>query len=543
MFDWLFKRSSQGSQESQGFIEPKLTNGQGTATDEQAQLENTEQELIQIRDTLAQMLPSMGGKVAQLQTQLDEASAKNLLLQDQLEQIKMQQATGNDAKEQEKLSEQLQVNIKEIDDLRTENQILLSGMFETQEALEQQILTQQDFEQAKAELDGRFERLIKRYANYVDYGELKITSVDGVAEMPEIVWEMTDVFYAGTSFKKISFKSLLKEGKVGILVMSFTRANNKAMSFKNIATIFPELCKADAGQQTLLRQIRTSHWHAISAAVAAIELSIKTQWRELTLPSDFDAQFWGGCFRLLSRDFSRIPKVLRFESVKLKQEITNSDYEHLWFELFDVGFGNVNLPKFEFRMAASQVTPKDFSTFPKLEIPLIDGKTKPFESWFEESFDDYGPKFELRFDLTKKVFDLGVWSKLSLADGQFISDLVNTIPIMLALISKVKVRLNRPFEIWHKFFRQVSDVMSAYLFVSKKVFQKMDRSQESDTEVKMVSTPIDEFQPSLQKGVPENKFTGNTKVISSELKQENDSSQLISEIVKPKKLKIKGEWT
>jgi hypothetical protein len=500
MFDWLFKRSSQGSQESQGYIEPKLNKGQGTATDEQAQLEKAEQELIQIRDTLAQMLPSMGGKVAQLQTQLDEASAKNLLLQDQLEQIKMQQATVNDTKEQEKLSEQLQVNIKEIDDLRTENQILLSGMFETQEALEQQILTQQDFEQAKAELDGRFERLIKRYANYVDYGELKITSVDGVAVMPEIVWEMMDVFYAGMAFEKIEFKTILHEGKLGIWIKSMTRPNEKTMGFKNTATLFPELVKVDVGQQKLLRQCQTSHWRAFGAVVAVIELNIKTQWRNVILPPEFDTQFWGTTLQSLPKDFSRMPKVLRFESVKLKQELVNPDYEHLWIELFDVSLGDMYLPKFEFRLGAAQVDPNQFSTYPKLEIPLIDGKKKPFESWYEESFDDFGGKFELRFDIDKRVFDMGVWSKLSRDDSFFVYELFNTIPLILIRISKTKHKTIRPIQAWFELLNQASAVMGVYLTDKKNSsnsgdagVEKLDSEQAANIpELQSVQLKIDE---------------------------------------------------
>ena len=79
MFDWLFKRSAKDYREGDHFVEPKFSDEQNIAPNEQEQLEQTEQDLIQIRDTLAQMLPSMSERAAQLQAQLDEASAKNLL--------------------------------------------------------------------------------------------------------------------------------------------------------------------------------------------------------------------------------------------------------------------------------------------------------------------------------------------------------------------------------------------------------------------------------------------------------------------------------
>jgi hypothetical protein len=421
----------------------------------------------------------MSERAAQLQTQLDEAGAKNIALQDQLEQIQIHQLTGDnaqfnvnptrsnqgdgDAEAQEKLREQLQVNLKEIEDLRTENQILLSGMLKAQEELEQQILTQQDFEHVKTELGGRFERLIKRYANYVDYGDLKITAVDGMALISEIAWEMTDVFFAGMIFERIEFKTILNEGKLGIWVKSITKPNEKPISFNNAATLFPELVKVDVGQQKLLRQFQTSHWCAFGAVVAVIELNIKTQWRNLTLPPEFDTQFWAASLQSLPKDFSRIPKVLRFESVRLKQELVNPDYEHLWIELFDVSFGDIYLPKFEFRLGAAQVDPNQFSTYPKLEIPLIDGKKKPFESWYEESFDDYGGKFELRFDIEKRVFDIAVWSKLSRDDGFFVYELFNSIPLVLIRISKTKHKTIRPIQAWFELLNKASAVMGVYL--------------------------------------------------------------------------------
>jgi hypothetical protein len=490
MFDWLLKRSSKDPEEGRGFNQTKSESNQSFSCDGQAELEKTEQDLIQIRDTLSQILPSMSGTVAHLKAELDEASAKNLLLQGQLEQIKMQQATGADAQpnfkptiskresgdveERDKLSQQLQVNIKEIEDLRSENQILLSGLFEVQEELEQQILNQQGFEQVKVELDGRFARLIQRYSNYVDYGELKITAVDGMALMPEIAWEMTDVFFAGMAFERIEFKTILNEGKLGIWVKSITKPNEKPISFKNTATLFPELVKVDVGQQKLFRQCQTSHWRAFGAVAAAIELSIKTQWRNVTLLPEFDTQFWGASLQSLPRDFARMPKALRFEKAKLKQELVNPDYEHLWIELFDVSFGGMYLPKFEFRLGAAQVDPNQFSTYPKLEIPLIDGKRKPFESWFEESFDDFGGKFELRFDIDKRVFDIGVWSKLSRDDSFFVYELFTVIPLVLIRISKTNQKTIRPIQAWFGLLNQASAVMDAYLTDKKSSSQGDD---------------------------------------------------------------------
>jgi len=55
---------------------------------------------------------------------------------------------------------------------------------------------------------------------------------------------------------------------------------------------------------------------------------------------------------------------------------------------------------------------------------LIGGQSKPFEGWFEESVDDFGGKWELRFDLKKQILDAGVWNGLSVDEQTLIKALL-----------------------------------------------------------------------------------------------------------------------
>jgi two-component system chemotaxis sensor kinase CheA len=75
-------------------------------------------------------------------------------------------------------------------------------------------------------------------------------------------------------------------------------------------------------------------------------------------------------------------------------------------EFYGLNFGANYWNKFEIRLGAALIEEGVFSQYPKFEIPLIEGKIKPFDSWFEESKDDSGPKLELRFSLEKNVFDI-----------------------------------------------------------------------------------------------------------------------------------------
>ena len=478
MFDWLFKRSAKDPKKGESFIESKSSNAKSLTTDEQTQLKQTEQDLIHIRDTLPQVLGEMANKIASLQEELEQLKNQDSLAVNEV------QASG-----EHKLA-----LAKELEELRVENNTLLSGMFEAQEELERQLLALDDLKQNKSILDQRFERFMKRLPAYVDCRQINIISFDNIAVKPEIVWEMSDVIFSGITYEKIQFKTLLSEGKVGIWIMSFTKDGGKSAAFKNTATLFPELLKTEIGQERLLRLLRTSHWRAFGAAIAMIDHCIKSQWRDLVVPPEFDTQFWSSCFQSLSRDFQQLPKILFFEEAKLKQELVNPDYEHLWFELLNVNFGNLSLPKFEFRLSATQVHAKQFSKYPKLEIPLIDGKSKPFEGWYPESFDDFGDKFELRFNLNSMAVDVAVLSKLPKTDREFIFGLVISLPNILASINNSNKNLNSPIGSWIQIANEMFKVMNT-LSVNSRNQQKpkiKDELVNPSTEIGIKSVAIDE---------------------------------------------------
>ena len=156
----------------------------------------------------------------------------------------------------------------------------------------------------------------------------------------------------------------------------------------------------------------------------------------------------------LITEIRKLPQLLRFERVKLKREIRNPDYEHLWLEFYDLEFGNQRKPKLEFRLGAAMIQPGSFSRFPKLEFPLVDGVHKPFASWFAESYDDHGGKFELRFSLDKQAFDVQNWLKLSSDDRLLLQSLILALPSSIASLVKDQVAIGRPWAQWGDFVRE-----------------------------------------------------------------------------------------
>ena len=183
----------------------------------------------------------------------------------------------------------------------------------------------------------------------------------------------------------------------------------------------------------------------------------------------FDLSFWKSSLITLVQSIQKLPKILRFDRVRLKRELVNPNYEHLWLEFYDVQLDTYRQPKLEIRLAAALVQPGTFSRFPKVEIPLVDGKEKPFESWYPESHDDQGAKLELRFALDKQVFDLGVFAKLSPLDQRLVQSFIYRLPAILNRLAKNKVSIHRQWQDWYEFARATAVVMQNQLNQARSV--------------------------------------------------------------------------
>lgn len=170
------------------------------------------------------------------------------------------------------------------------------------------------------------------------------------------------------------------------------------------------------------------------------------------LPQDLPHRaHWVAQCRPWAQALDALPPTWRFDRLNLRHEQVNPDYEHLWFSLDNVQYGARHWPRFEFRLSAANVRKNSFSHLPKLEFPLPEGNAnKQFDNWFEESEDDKGPKFELRFDTKTPAMDMACWRALSTVDQAQCLALLQHLPRMLALLQSAGATIHRPWADWQQ---------------------------------------------------------------------------------------------
>lgn len=172
----------------------------------------------------------------------------------------------------------------------------------------------------------------------------------------------------------------------------------------------------------------------------------------------------------LLRSFTRLlkkqgdhPADVRYGRVHLKREQVNPDYEHLWLRFENLAVAEKASTAFEFRLSCAHVRPGHFGRYPKLEFPQGPGEA-PFENWFVEAYDDFGPKLELRFALPEsnepESMDLAVWHSISERDRAFLRGLIQTLPAALRELKTAAVSIRRPWDDWLNMVGEIQRVVA-----------------------------------------------------------------------------------
>ena len=410
------------------------------------ELEAKAKELTSAQSANSKAKQDGDGAVAAMKAQLDAANKALAESKAQLEaKAKELEAKSKEVAplkaERDKQAKLAQQTEAKYQDSAQENELLLLQLMQAQEELVEYYEQKGEFEKLYQAYKARWERLEKRLPNYLDFGAIEIVDVDGVSDVPSITWHVKDFAQAGVALTDFSFATVLQDGYPGIGLLQ----DGKPRAF------VPKLLGANKEHLGIFLGLGTAEFKQLTAAVSILDQLESGQWQGFNFPAQFDPSFWRPSIKTLIAQLKQLPALLRYDEVRLKRELINPDYEHLWLEFHGLSMGAAHWKKFEIRLGAALVQTEGFSQYPKFEIPLIDGKTKPFDSWYTESQDDSGAKLELRFSLEKNVFDVAVWAKLSDADKALVLRLIYAMPDALKRLEQQNASIHRPWAVWVDF--------------------------------------------------------------------------------------------
>ena len=235
----------------------------------------------------------------------------------------------------------------------------------------------------------------------------------------------------------------------------------------------------------ILLQLSRSDWDLVLVILRVLINEIQTPGL-LKLPKEFSAEKVLESFKLLKTRLAQLPPVFRFDELKLKREQVNPDYEHLWLDFRHVAIGTKRQLDFDFRLSCANVRPTTFGEYPKLEFPEATGRAA-IAGWFDEAYDDFGAKLELRFSFPQSM-DLQVWEQLPEPDRMFLSSLINQIPALLSELETSGVKVKRGWGDWQQMAKEVRRILAICTAPRTEFAEAVEVAQEPAAAIKKASS-------------------------------------------------------
>lgn len=322
----------------------------------------------------------------------------------------------------------------EVKDLHKESELLLLQLQQVQKELETYSLKHQEATRELESVQARWRRMLVRNPEYCGFESIEIESV-AQDKAQRAIWKIKGMDVGGRHIPEILFVTFIEKGIAGF---EFSRESSGAAGLirwpvtlaEDITLTIAMSGDAKHSEKRALAIIglSTSDWFLIGVLISLLRKSLSSP-SSLKTPEYFDSTALIKALDQLDINLKQIPDVLRYDKVKLKREQLNPDYEHLWFSFENMKASGQLIGDFEYRISCTNVRPKKFGNYPKLEFPEETCKTV-IQSWFDESYDDYGAKLELRFALPDSM-DIEVWSKLTTHDQKFVRELIKQLPYVL----------------------------------------------------------------------------------------------------------------
>ena len=342
-----------------------------------------------------------------------------------------------------------------------ENELLLLQLHQVQEELEHYFLKYQDAKQQITQSVARWERLLARHPDYIDYADHALHVVADSA-VPTIQCCLRELTLAGRYFDELTVNLVLEDKVVGLVFDQTAQGQfvRWCAAEDSPLTILPAPCNDphQATQRLLtLQQLSTSDWKWVNSLAGLLPSLIKA---DPHLSASWQTAFVNG-IELFSQILQAFPVMTRFDQIQIKQQQVSHEYEHIWFAIKGLNYQNQFYPDFEFRLASANVPLGHFGTHPRLEFPALN-TINPIKNWFAESQDHFGDKLELRFALPCDI-DMSVWQQLT-EDRSFIIHLLQLLQTQLA-ISDIGVleNPNRSWQDWQTLIAQCLEIMQTYL--------------------------------------------------------------------------------
>lgn len=474
-------------------LKATLTNLSSSTESASLQLSDVVASFRELRDRSSEhrQIATLGQKNSDLRHQLESLSSRKQETEQALTALQRQLAELT--KERDNLKTDLTSHVQKLHSLEEqqretseENELLLLQLHQVQEELESIFLQNQQaekswstereqlkketadlatsFEKITDQAEGRWQRLRQRQPDYYDYHSLTVAPGD---KPSSLIWQISNLEIGSRYFPDLQFETFLLGGVSGF---RFTRPGEDNVSKTSPLLRWPletegsqqiDLIPVAESRQDVNRRVNAlkgltaSDWSLLQSLALFLKARLQDTGVEAGLPAALRTASMAG-FDSFLKVIENFPTSLRYDRVTLEKENCSEDCEQLELAIENLNHGELQCPRFEFRLSCAGLQSSDFGSHPRLEFPA--DTSTVLKSWFDCSDDPEDPRLELRFAVPNAM-DIDVWHKLSEEDAGFILMLVQHLPLMLDELRCSDIGLNRSWDQWLSLSGDVEQIL------------------------------------------------------------------------------------
>lgn len=331
-----------------------------------------------------------------------------------------------------------------IEELESENDLILFQLHETQEEFEHYIQKSKLALKQAAISELRLSKALEKHPEYWEYESLEAEAVPG---KNAINWQIKNTYLKTYHCESMALQT---SGEGEGFTLSLLNSEHTTSPFfelspfakqidfhlnnarKDVPNPFSLLGPTDWDNLVFLID-RLIGWITGDAAIAMLpKATIGKTSLEL---------------RNIRKTLDKWPLTLRYDNIALKEVVDVDGYKALGIKLDNIRLGAESWQTLEYRVSTFSDGRGDNAAHPRLEFP--ESSRHAIQSWYPESNDDRGPRLELRFS-KPDAMDTVVWSHLADPDKLLIAALLTNLNIQIHKLETAQQGAQVMWREWHQ---------------------------------------------------------------------------------------------
>ena len=333
---------------------------------------------------------------------------------------------------------------EKIEELESENDLILFQLHETQEEFEHYIQRSKLALKQATISELRLSKALDKHPEYWEYESLKAESIPG---KNAIRWQIKDTYLKTYHCENLVLQT---SGEGEKFTLSLFNGEHQTSPFfeltPSVKQVDFHLNNAKKDVPNPFSLVGPTDWDNLVFLIDRLIGWITSEYAAATLPKETISKT-SLELRNVRKTLDKWPLTLRYDDIVLKEVVDVDNYKALGISLNNIRLGSESWQTLEFRVSTFSDGRGDSAAHPRLEFP--ESSRQAIQSWYPESNDDRGPRLELRFS-KPNAMDTAVWTHLADADKLLIAALLTNLNIQLHKLETAPQGAQVMWREWHQ---------------------------------------------------------------------------------------------